>query len=98
MNADALLAPLSAAPQETALFLDFDGVLAPIVARPEDAAPPPETRAELRRLAGRYALVAVISGRAGADVRERVGVDGIAYVGSGVLGSSPGWKRVPMAV
>ena len=23
---------------------------------------------------------------------------GIAYVGSGVLGSSPGWKRVPMAV
>ena len=38
---------------------------------------PGETRAELARLAGRYALVAVISGRAGADVAERVGVDGI---------------------
>ena len=30
-----------------------------------------ETRAELARLVGRYALVAVVSGRAGDDVRER---------------------------
>src|SRR4029077_16408176 len=61
---------------------DFDGVLAPIVARPEDAYPPAETRAELERLAGRYELVAIVSGRDGEDVRERVAVNGIVYVGS----------------
>src|SRR5947209_14716182 len=49
-----LLEQLAAAPGETGLFLDFDGVLAPIVARPEDAGAPPETRAELARLVERY--------------------------------------------
>ena len=78
----ALLEQLTAAPDEAALFLDFDGVLAPIVARPQDAYPPEATRDELRRLRERYALVAVVSGRAGDDVRARVGVDGIVYVGS----------------
>jgi trehalose 6-phosphate phosphatase len=81
-TSDALLEHVTAAPEEAAIFLDFDGVLAPIVARPEDAYPPPETRVELERLAGRYPLVAVVSGRAGDDVRERVAVDGIVYVGS----------------
>jgi len=78
----ALLEHLTAAPDQGALFLDFDGVLAPIVARPEDAYPPEETRNELRRLAERYALVAVVSGRAGDDVRARVAVDGVVIVGS----------------
>jgi trehalose 6-phosphate phosphatase len=78
----ALLEQLTAAPEQAALFLDFDGVLAPIVPRPEDAYPPEETRDELRRLVERYALVAVVSGRAGDDVRARVGVDGIVVVGS----------------
>src|SRR4029079_11186346 len=56
--------------------------LAPIVHRPEDAYPPEETREQLRRLNGRYGLVAVVSGRAGTDVRARVAVDGLVYVGS----------------
>jgi len=81
-TSDALLEHVTAAPEEAAIFLDFDGVLAPIVARPEDAYPPPETRVELARLAGRYPLVAVVSGRSGDDVRERIAVDGIVYVGS----------------
>jgi trehalose-phosphatase len=80
--ADALLARLTSAPDEAGIFLDFDGVLAPIVSRPEDAYPPAETRAELERLVARYALVGVVSGRAGDDVRARVGVEGIVYVGS----------------
>src|SRR3954471_19428824 len=86
---DELLQQLAAAPHETGLFLDFDGVLAPIVARPEDAVAPPETRAELERLAQSYALVAVVSGRAGEDVRERVGVDGVLCVGSHGLEAEP---------
>jgi trehalose-phosphatase len=76
------LEAVTAAPAESALFLDFDGVLAPIVEHPEDAYPPPQTRAELERLTDRYALVAVVSGRAGDDVRRRVAVDGLVYVGS----------------
>ena len=80
-DAARLLAPLTADPRRAAVLLDVDGTLAPIVARPELAAVPPETRAELRRLASRYALVACISGRTGADARRLVGVDGIFYVG-----------------
>jgi trehalose-phosphatase len=76
------LEAVTTAPADSAIFLDFDGVLAPIVERPEDAYPPEETRDELRRLQNRYGLVAVVSGRAGADVRERVAVDGLVYVGS----------------
>ncbi|MGH3051046.1 MAG: trehalose-phosphatase, partial [Gaiellaceae bacterium] len=81
-TADALLQRLASEPGRAGLFLDFDGVLAPIVPRAEDAEPPPETRAELERLAGSYALVAIVSGRAGDDVRARVGVEEIVYVGS----------------
>jgi trehalose-6-phosphatase len=42
-TADVLLERFTSAPAEAGIFLDFDGVLAPIVARPEDAYPPPET-------------------------------------------------------
>lgn len=88
-TADALVERLASAPEKAGLFLDFDGVLAPIVARPEDATAPPETRAELKRLAGRYRLVCVVSGRPGDDVRARVGVDGVVCVGSHGLELDP---------
>jgi len=94
---DDLLARLAAEPGQAGLFLDFDGVLAPIVDRPKDAAPPPETRAELARLVGRYALVAVVSGRTSEDVRTRLGVDGLVCVGSHGLELEPQadrWHRV----
>jgi trehalose 6-phosphate phosphatase len=84
-----LLARLGEDPSGAALFLDVDGVLAPIVPRPEDARVPDETRAELRRLAARYALVACISGRAGTDAERLVGVPGLVYVGNHGLEASP---------
>lgn len=95
-RSDDLLAPLASSPAEVGLFLDFDGVLAPIVERPEDAVPPPETRAELAKLVAKYALVAVVSGRAGDDVRARLGVDGVVCVGSHGLEFEPQadrWRR-----
>jgi trehalose 6-phosphate phosphatase len=92
-TADALLERLASEPHRAGLFLDFDGVLAPIVPRPEDALPPPETLAELERLVGRYGLVAVVSGRDGGDVRSRVGVEGIVYVGSHGLELTPQAER-----
>lgn len=87
--AAALLEPLVAAPEQTGIFLDFDGVLAPIVIRAEDAAVPAETRTELERLVSRYKLVSVVSGRTGEDVRARVDVDGIVFVGSHGLELDP---------
>jgi trehalose 6-phosphate phosphatase len=75
------LAALAAEPEKAAVLLDVDGVLAPIVDVPVDATVPEETRDELRRLHGRYALVACISGRSGADARRIVGLDELVYVG-----------------
>ena len=89
MAATALLERLAAEPELAGLFLDFDGVLSPIVPRPDDAYVPEATRSELERLASRYALVAVVSGRAGDDVRTRVGVPGITVVGTHGLELDP---------
>jgi len=76
-----LLGRLRAEPERAAIFLDVDGVLAPIVARPEDSRVPDETRDEVRRLASKYALVACVSGRTGDDARRLVGLDELVYVG-----------------
>lgn len=64
-----------------AVFLDYDGVLSPIVEHPEDAVLAPETRRALVRLADRCP-VAIVSGRDLADVRGMVDVDGLVYAGS----------------
>lgn len=64
-----------------ALFLDFDGTLTPIVERPDLAILAVPMRATLQRLA-RLCNVAVVSGRDLDDIRERVGVAGLAYAGS----------------
>lgn len=82
MDAEAVLAPLVDAPGETALVFDVDGVLAPIVARPELSRVPEETREELGSVATRYLLVACVSGRAGDDAARLVGVGGVRYVGN----------------
>ena len=89
MAPDPRLDELAREPGRAAVLLDVDGVLAPIVARPEDAAVPEETRDQLRRLAARYALVGCISGRPAEEVERLVGVDGIAVVGEHGLGLDP---------
>jgi trehalose 6-phosphate phosphatase len=81
MGMDAL-ARLREAPERAAVLLDVDGTLAPIVARPEDAAVPEETRAVLRDLVARYALVGAITGRPSALGQKLVGVDGMEIAGS----------------
>jgi trehalose 6-phosphate phosphatase len=54
------------------LAFDFDGTVAPIVDEAGDAVMPERTRALLRALAAAYPC-AVVSGRARADVLERIG-------------------------
>ena len=76
-----LLRRLASEPARAAILLDVDGVLAPIVDVPHEAEVPAETRTQLRRLHGRYALVACISGRAGTDARRVVGIEELVYVG-----------------
>jgi trehalose-phosphatase len=84
-----LLARLAEDPSQAGLFIDVDGVLAPIVPRPEDARVPEGTRTELRRLNGRYGLVACISGRSGDVARQIVGVPELTYVGNHGLELEP---------
>jgi trehalose-phosphatase len=67
--------------RQPALFLDYDGTLTPIVARPELAVLPEETRALLRELAQSFP-VAIVSGRDLADVQKMVGLDDLVYAGS----------------
>ena len=87
------LAQIAAEPEKAALFLDVDGVLAPIVARPEDARVPGATRRVLERLAGRYGLVACVTGRPSEVAREIVGVDSLTYVGEHGLELDPAAKE-----
>ncbi len=65
------------------LLTDYDGTLTPIVERPELANLSEETRRLLEALAHQPKLtVAIISGRALADLRNRVKIDGIIYAGN----------------
>ena len=89
MEADALLARLRAEPDRAGILLDVDGVLAPIRPRPEQAQVLPAAKGEVERLTRRYALVACISGRTGADARRMVGVENVVYVGSHGLELEP---------
>ena len=74
------------------VLLDFDGTLAAIEPRPDDASMPDSTREAVERLVDApNVAVAVVSGRALDDVRERVEIQdgdsareraGIAYAGN----------------
>lgn len=72
---------LALAGQPLHIFLDYDGTLTPIVARPEQAILDPGTRHTLEQLAQHHS-VAVISGRELADVRQRVGLPQLFYAGN----------------
>lgn len=71
-----------------ALFLDFDGTLAPICSHPEEVRMPLPTRRVLRHLARLPRVrIFIISGRRLPDVRRNVGVRRITYLGL------HGWER-----
>lgn len=76
--------------------LDFDGTLAPIVERPEDAALLDALTEPLGRLVARSdTVVAIVSGRGLADVRSRVGLPELFYAGNhGFEIEGPGVDRI----
>ena len=63
------------------LFLDYDGTLTPIVARPDLAVLAPSVRSTLKALVDRWP-VAIVSGRDRADVQRLVDIDNLIYAGS----------------
>jgi trehalose 6-phosphate phosphatase len=79
---DALLEPLRREPERSAVLLDVDGVLAPIVPQPDDAHMPETTRRPLIEIARRYRTVACVSGRRASDARRIVSLGSIAYLGN----------------
>lgn len=69
--------------KKTYLFLDYDGTLAPLAPNPDMAVLPPKTRAVLIKLSQYPSCVlAIISGRALADIKKMVKIPGIIYSGN----------------
>jgi trehalose 6-phosphate phosphatase len=64
------------------LVTDFDGTISAITPMPDAAQVNPASRALLLGLAGTLPLVAVITGRAVEDVRRRIGLPDLVYVGN----------------
>jgi len=65
------------------LFLDYDGTLAPIVQEPDKALISEKTLDILRGLSkNKHFRVAIISGRALKDIKNRIGLEGLIYAGN----------------
>ena len=77
-----VIAALRDDPARTAVLTDVDGTLAPIAARPEEAAVPAGATEALAGLSERFGLVGCVSGRRAEEARRLVGVEGIAYAGN----------------
>jgi trehalose 6-phosphate phosphatase len=90
----AALAPLRADPKRTAILLDIDGTLAPIVDHAADAHVPEGTRQLLIAVARQYGLVGCVSGRRASEARAMVSIGTISYLGShGVELLRTGWTE-----
>lgn len=65
------------------MLLDYDGTLAPLASHPSLTAMEPESEAALKKLATKSnVFLAVISGRAVNDVKNKVSIDNITYAGN----------------
>ena len=63
LDVDAMIDALTERPSETAILVDYDGSLAPIVDMPDDAVALPAAIEALRRLDGLVGRVGIVSGR-----------------------------------
>lgn len=96
-------AQLAARARETALCLDFDGTLSPIVDDPEAVRPLAGVVELLGPLAARFAAVALVSGRPADYLAEHAsrracaiwGCTGSRRSATAEYGSIPAWRRPP---
>ena len=64
------------------LFVDFDGTISRLAPTPGEAIASPGAVRSLERLSHRLAVVCVLSGRRAQDIRDKVGLRGLLYVGN----------------
>jgi trehalose 6-phosphate phosphatase len=76
------LEPIRSNPAHSAILLDIDGTLAPIVRHAADAHVPEATRTLLIEIAKRYRIVGCVSGRRASTARQIVAIGTIAYIGN----------------
>jgi len=76
------LAPLRSNPAGTAILMDIDGTLSPIVEHADEATVPESTRQLLILASRRYRLVACVSGRRASAARAMVSIGTITYLGA----------------
>ncbi len=81
LDAGATVALLTREPARTALLLDFDGSLAPIVERAPDAVALPAAIPVLEELARHLGRVAIVSGRPVEFLAAQVPVPGVVLAG-----------------
>ena len=80
-NWDAFVASVRADPARAGFILDFDGTLSGIAPTPAEARALPGASGVLATLAGRYPLVAILSGRRAEDVAGLIPAVGVRYLG-----------------
>jgi trehalose 6-phosphate phosphatase len=86
--------PFRAQAANTAVLLDIDGTLAPIVRHAADAAVPESTRTLLIELSRIYGLVACVTGRPASEARRIVAIGTLTYIGGhGSEMLAPGRRR-----
>lgn len=80
--------------QRLLLLFDFDGTLVPIRLRPTECHLEPVVTHHLGALAKlKHAMVGIVSGRHLGELRQRVGLDGLVYVGNhGLEIEGPGFE------
>ncbi|MBM4241996.1 MAG: trehalose-phosphatase [Euryarchaeota archaeon] len=67
---------------KTSIITDIDGTISEIAPTPDKAVVSPVMRALLKKLAEKFKLVALVTGRCVEDAKRIVGVDGLLYVGN----------------
>jgi trehalose 6-phosphate phosphatase len=80
-NWDAFVRAVREDPAGAGFVLDFDGTLSGIAPTPAEARALPGAPGVLATLAGRYPLVAILSGRRAEDVSGLIPVKGVRYLG-----------------
>lgn len=87
------LAALLTAPDRALIALDYDGTLAPIVARPVDAVPAAGALEALRRISHAVGTLAIITGRPVDALLELTGVEKLPGLGELVILGQYGLQR-----
>jgi trehalose 6-phosphate phosphatase len=80
-NLDAFVRAVREDPAGAGFVLDFDGTLSGIAPTPAEARALPGAAGVLATLAGRYPLVAILSGRRAEDVSGLIPAEGVRYLG-----------------